>query len=73
MGHNSQFERMRDSGVSLCRDEFLKIYEVSFKVPSVNMTYMKQNDAIPREYWNKGKRAKHALKFEEIENTVNVI
>lgn len=73
MGHNSQFERMRYSGVSLCRDEFLKIYEVSFKVPSVNMTYMKQNDAIPREYCNKGKTAKHALKFEEIENAVNVI
>lgn len=60
-------------GVSICRDAFLKIYDVSRKVLSNIMTHMKQNGAIPREHGNKGKKPVHALKFEEIENAVNFI
>lgn len=60
-------------GVSICREAFLKIYNVSRKVLSNIMTHMKQNGAIPREHGNKGKKPAHALKFEEIENAVNFI
>lgn len=75
--NSNERKRMRYSysfkGVSICRDAFLKIYDVSRKVLSNIMTHMKQNGAIPREHGNKGKKPVHALKFEEIENAVNFI
>lgn len=75
--NSNERKRMRYSysfkGVSICRDAFLKIYDVSRKVLSNIMTHMKQNGAIPKEHGNKGKKPVHALKFEEIENAVNFI